>query len=59
MAKERFTRCGSCGEKKIMTDELRREFNAKADSGKRICPDCKVKEIYERFGVGLSQQGTV
>ncbi len=51
MAKEKFTHCTRCGEKKIMTDELRREFNAKSNDGKRICADCKVKEIYEKYGV--------
>lgn len=34
----------------IMTDELHRDFNAKVD-GKRVCPDCKVKEIYASLGV--------
>jgi len=38
-----------CGGK-IMTDELHRDFNAKNDSGKQVCPDCKVKEIYAKFG---------
>jgi len=49
MTKEKFTRCSGCGEKKIMTDELRRDYNAKSEDGKRICPDCKVVEIMERF----------
>ena len=34
-----------------MTDEAHREFNAKGKDGKQICPECKVAEIYERFGL--------
>ena len=47
MTKEKFKRC-ECGGK-IMTDESRRDYNAKNESGKLICADCKVEEIYARF----------
>jgi len=47
--KEKFTRCQVCGVGKVMTDELRRGFNAKNDEGKIICPDCKIEEIYTKF----------
>lgn len=49
MAKEKFKRC-ECGGK-IMTDELRRDFNAKSETGKQVCADCKVREIYRKLGV--------
>lgn len=51
MTKEKFKRCPTfeCTGK-IMTDELRRGYNAKSDDGKQLCPECKVREIYAKFG---------
>jgi len=36
---------------KVMTDELHRGFNAKDSTGRQICPDCKVAEIYAKAGI--------
>jgi len=44
--------CATLGCKgKVMTDEAHRGFNATGKNGKIICPDCKVAEIYERYGL--------
>lgn len=51
MAKERFTACAGCGQKKIMSDELRRGFNGKDDEGKTKCPECIVLDFYDKWGL--------
>lgn len=45
---EKFRRCSRCGEKKLLGNHDRGQYNAK-DGGVQVCPDCTVELFYEKF----------